>query len=408
MSPRSPKLKTLGYLCSEFPALSHTFISREISILEREGFTIHPASINQTRNLEKMGADDQARAKTTFYVKGVGKLKLLGTVFQYFLNLPRFFAVLFFALGLAWFKGPASLTKAVGYFLQAILLHSWARKKGLNHIHVHFANPAASVALIATRFGRLEFSLSVHGPDEFYDVERNSLRQKIEAAVFVRTIGHFCSSQLMRLSPLKFWNKFHIVRCGLYKDEFTPRPARSGKLKSILCVGRLCPSKGQAVLLDAAEVLLQKGLNFHFTLLGGGEYLETIREQVATRNLDKVFTVAGPVGHDRVKAELAATDLFVLPSFAEGIPVALMEAMAAGVPVVTTNITGIPELIDHGKSGWLTQAANSAQLADVLADLLEGKVDTAPVLQAAAEKIRTEYDVEANTKKLGQLFGGLK
>ena len=227
--------------------------------------------------------------------------------------------------------------------------HDWAGKNRIKHLHVHFANPAATVALIATKFGELEYSLSVHGPDEFYDVRQNSLREKIEAAVFVRCIGYYCRSQLMRLSPMDQWGKFHIVRCGIFKDEFAKRATSDRPLRKLLCVGRLCPSKGQAVLIEAAQRLRAKRLDFHLTLLGGGEDLEAIRAMVERLNLGEYISVAGPVGHSRVKEELEACDLFVLPSFAEGIPVALMEAMASGIPVLSTDLMGIPELVEHGE-----------------------------------------------------------
>jgi colanic acid/amylovoran biosynthesis glycosyltransferase len=401
---RSPPLKTLGYLCSEYPALSHTFISREIHLLEQEGFTIASATINPSKNVDKMGEWDQARARSTFCVKTTPKGRVLATLARYFLGLPRFFGTLGFAYKTAWLAGPKDLLKATGYFIQAVLLHDWARKAGVEHLHVHFANPAATVALIATRFGRLEFSLSVHGPDEFYDVEKNSIREKIEAAVFVRCIGYFCQSQLMRLSPVDQWSKFHIVRCGLHRGEFVPRPPRTGPAQTILCVGRLCPSKGQAILVQAAAALKARGRDFQLLLLGGGEDLELIRGIVARDGLTDRVTVAGPVGHSRVKLELARTDLFVLPSFAEGIPVALMEAMAAGVPVVSTNITGIPELIEHGVDGFLTPASHVDQLTDVLDQFLLGQVDTADLVTKAAAKVEALYDVDTNTKALGALF----
>lgn len=400
-------MRNLGYLCSEFPALSHTFISREIDILEQEGFRIYTASINPVKDLEKMEEGDKRRAQTTYYVKGTPKGRMAAVFLAHIVKLPRFLNVLSYSLHLAWLSGPRSLKKALGYFAEAILVDDWARARELTHVHVHFANPAATVALIATRFGRLEFSLSVHGPDEFYDVERNNLRDKIAAAVFVRCIGYFCRSQLMRLSPPDQWNKFHVVRCGLFRNEF-PSPSRiDGRVRNILCVGRVCPSKGQAVLVEAAKILRRKNLDFHLLMLGGGEDLETIRTLVARDGLTEVVHVEGPVGHERVREELARAAIFVLPSFAEGIPVALMEAMAAGVPAVSTRIAGIPELIEDGRDGFLVDASDVDGLAAVLEKLLLGKIDRESLRANAAAKIRSQYDVEENTRLLGALFESL-
>jgi glycosyltransferase involved in cell wall biosynthesis len=400
-------VRKLGYLCSEFPALSHTFISREITILEREGFEIATASINPTRDIEKLSDEDKARARATYCIKRTPKLKMLGLFLRYALRPRRFAAALGLSLRLAWLGGPRNLVKALGYFFQAILLHSWAQKNGISHVHIHFPNPAATVALVATRLGDFAFSLTVHGSDEFYDVERYILREKFRAAVFVRCIGYYCRSQVMRLTPTEQWPKLHVIRCGLFADEFTPRPERGARSGEILCVGRLCPSKGQALLIDVAEILETKGLDFQIVLLGGGEDLDMIKSLVRERNLERRVTVAGPVSHQRIKEELEKADLFVLPSFAEGIPIALMEAMAEGVPVVSTAITGIPELIDDGEDGILVQASNIEQLSAVIEAFLRDQIDTKRLVEKAIAKVRTQYDVEKNTRELGALFEAL-
>jgi colanic acid/amylovoran biosynthesis glycosyltransferase len=400
-------LKRLGYLCSEFPALSHTFISREIAILEREGFKIVTASINPTKDIEKLSEEDKIRARETYCVKRTPKLKMLGLFVSYALRPRRFTVALAFSLKLAWLGGPRSLIKALGYFFQAILLHAWAKSNDLSHVHIHFPNPAATVALVATRFGDFAFSLTVHGSDEFYEVERYILREKFRAAAFVRCIGYYCRSQVMRLTPTEQWPKLHVIRCGLFQDEFSPRPERAALPKEILCVGRLCPSKGQALLIDVAEILEAKGLDFQIVLLGGGEDLDMIKRIVAERGLERRVTVAGAVSHQRIKEELEKADLFVLPSFAEGIPIALMEAMAAGVPVVSTAITGIPELIDDGEEGVLVQASNVEQLSSVIEAFLRDQLDARRLVEKAIAKIKSQYDVEKNTRQLGALFEAL-
>lgn len=398
------KPMVLGYLCSEFPALSHTFISREIAVLRKEGFRIVTASINAARDVGKMGKEDQEFARTTYCVKTTPLLRIAALLFRYMFRPKPFCSALALSAGLAWRSGPRDLGKAIGYFVEALLVHDWARRNEVTHVHVHFANAAATVALIATRFGSLEYSMSVHGPDEFYDVQRNNLREKIIASAFVRCISFYCRSQLMRLSPVDQWNKLHIVRCGIFNDEFRWRAGRPAITRNILCVGRLCPSKGQAILVEAAGILASRGLDFHILFLGGGEDLEAMISMVERKGLAARIAMAGAVGHERVTEELAACDLFVLPSFAEGVPVALMEAMASGIPVVTTGITGIPELVEHGIDGILVQPSNSSQLADALEPFLRGRIDVASMTAKAAEKVRAEYDVETNTRKLGELF----
>jgi len=401
-------MKTIGYLCSEYPGLSHTFISREIEVLERRGFVIHTASINPTRNAESLGPEDRLRASSTYVLKSTPRPRILLLLLRAGLrNPPRFVSILLYCLGLTWLSGPARLDKSLGYFVQAALLHDWARRMDIKHVHVHFANPASTVALLAARFGDLDFSLSVHGPDEFFDVERNNLRQKVEAATFVRCIGYFCRSQLRRITPFQAWPRLHIVRCGLHAGEFVQRPFRAGAARRLLCVGRVCPAKGQAVLVDAAILLSERGHDFRLVFLGGGEDLEALRIKVQESGLSGKIELAGPVGHARVKEELALADLFVLPSFAEGIPVALMEAMAAGVPVVSTAIAGIPELIEHGTEGFLTRPSDHFQLADTIEGFLRGEVDTQAIVAKAAAKVSSEYDADRNTEALACIFEGL-
>jgi colanic acid/amylovoran biosynthesis glycosyltransferase len=220
----------------------------------------------------------------------------------------------------------------------------------------------------------------------------------------VRCIGFFCRSQLMRITPIEQWNKFVIIRCGLFRGEISRRPQKVGEPRNILCVGRLCPSKGQAILVSAADELRRRGLRFNILFLGGGEDQDAIQRQIADLSLSDCITLAGSVGHDRIKEELAKADVFVLPSFAEGIPIALMEAMAAEVPVISTAIAGIPELIEHGKEGILVRASDSSGLADAIESILSGEADTRPMLDRAAEKVRSEYDVETNSRELGEIF----
>jgi colanic acid/amylovoran biosynthesis glycosyltransferase len=401
-------LKRFGYLCSEFPALSHTFISREVAILEQEGFTVFTASINPTKHPEKLGPADAAYAKTTFCLKTTPRPLILARLSRYCVRPRRLLAALGTSLRLFWFDGPRQLGKALGYFTQAILLHNWACGHGVHHVHVHFANPAASVALVATRFGGLEFSLSVHGPDDFSDVRRNNLPVKVREAVFVRCIGHFCRSQLMRFTPIDLWPKISIVRCGVFRDEFTRRPSPRGPARRILCVGRVCPSKGQAILLEAAALLRDRGLDFELLFLGGGEDLESLREKAVHMGLAGVVTFAGPVGHAQVKEELSRADLFVLPSFAEGIPIALMEAMASGVPAISTFIAGLPELIEDGKSGFLTRPSDATHLAGTIESILRGREDLEPILARAADTVRERYDAARNVRELASIFAALE
>lgn len=396
----------IGYLCSEYPALSHTFITREIRVLEQLGLSIEPCSINPTKFPEKLETVDREYASRTTVIKATGKGRLLGLVLGAFLT-PSGWRSLRSAWRLCVQRGPRDRVKALGYWIQALALDDWARRRQVGHVHVHFANPAATVALIALSLGRLEMSLSVHGPDEFFDIERNLLREKIQASRFVRCISHYSRSQLQRLVPSSLWDKFVLVRCGIYHDEFPFRGVVSDD-KLVVCVGRLSPAKGQAVLLQASRLLLDRGWKFRVALLGAGDDEPALREAVARLHLESTVEFRGPVAHSEVVEVLSKAAVFVLPSFAEGVPVALMEAMAAGVPVVSTRIMGIPELIEHGVEGLLTPASDVEGLAGALEALWKGDIEVPSMIRRAREKVEQNYDVERNTAQLATIFRGLE
>jgi glycosyltransferase involved in cell wall biosynthesis len=253
--------------------------------------------------------------------------------------------------------------KALFYFAEAAPLVTWMNKVGADHLHVHFANPAATVALIASKYGLFDYSISVHGPDIFDNIRANLLPEKIEKASFIRCISDYSRSQLMRWSAPKHWDAFHIVRCGIHPDVYQPRPDPRNDILHILCVGRLVAAKGQLILLKACEQLKKEGIPFRLTFVGDGEDRPQLEKERIERGLQEEVTFTGAVGQDAIHSYYDQADLFVLPSFAEGVPVVLMEAMAKEIAVISTRITGIPELIEHDVDGVLVPPSNVDALA---------------------------------------------
>jgi hypothetical protein len=214
-------MKKILYLCSEYPGLSHTFIDKEIDALKKNKFKVLTASINFPKNYEKFNEDYINRTKKTYYIKNENKIKILSLILKYKIKSPlTFIKTLKFAYNISFKNGVKNFKKFIGYFVEAILLHNYMKKNSVKHVHIHFANPASTVAMIAKRFGDIEYSISAHGPDIFYNAKENLLKEKIEDAKFIRTISHFCNSQLMRESNPKYWNKFNIVRCGIDLNQF--------------------------------------------------------------------------------------------------------------------------------------------------------------------------------------------
>lgn len=395
----------LIYFCSEFPGISHTFIFREIEMLKDSGFEILTASVNFPHHTDKMSSREQALSAQTVYLKRTSAEEIARTLFLGFLKNPlMIFGMIRGAIVLVLMKGPKSFKKSIGYFIEAVLLVDMAQKRNVRHVHVHFANPAATVALIASRSRKIRYSLSIHGPDVFYDIEKNLLREKIDAAAFVRCISHYCRSQLCRLIPYKDWSKLVIIRCGVDPTVFSPRPVPENKTPQLLCVGRLTRNKGQHVLIEACARLKETATPFHLTFVGDGEDLESLRHQASMAGLEKEVTFAGALGQDALKAVYRTATVFILPSFAEGVPVVLMEAMAMEIPVISTCITGIPELVESGKDGILTTPADSETLFRKIKLLIEEPLLCSRLGKQARKKVMGDYDLAENCRSLVALF----
>ena len=291
------------------------------------------------------------------------------------------------------------------YFMEALLLGRWMGAEGLDHLHVHFATPASTVGLIAAKIFPISFSITVHGPDEFYDVPGYRLPEKIAGASFICTIGNFARSQLMKVSPPPQWTKFEVAPLGVDPEHFAPRPIRrEAHSFELICVGRLVPAKGQHVLIAAVSRLLSDGRNLCLRLVGDGPDRQALMEDVAARAMGASVIFEGPVNQARIRSFYQSADLFVLPSFAEGIPVVLMEAMAMEIPVVTTFVNGIPELIRHGIDGWLVAPSDEEGLAAAIAALMDDAELRERLGQAGRRRVIDRYDLERNTRHLAQIY----
>lgn len=395
----------LIYFCSEFPGISHTFIQREVETLRESGFEISTVSVNPPRYPEKMRASDKHLATETVYLKQTPLNKTLLTLVLLALQMPiRIIRMAWASTFLAMLKGPRSLKKALGYFVEAALLVHVAQQRNARHIHVHFANPAATVALIASRCGAVAYSLSIHGPDVFYNVDSNMLREKLAGATFIRCISHYCRSQLCRLMPHRDWSKLHIVRCGIDPENFSPRPVPGNDIFKLLCLGRLTANKGQHVLIDACIRLKEAALPFQLTFAGDGEDRSFLEHHASALGLTTVVHFTGAVDQDRVKALYESADIFVLPSFAEGLPVVLMEAMAMEIPVISTCITGIPELVDSEKNGILIPPGNPEMLFEKIKLLMHQPGLRRSLGKQARNTVVAEYDLADNCRRLADIF----
>ena len=396
----------IAYLVSTYPAVSHTFILREVQRLRAANFEIFMASINPpNRPASGMTTEEQEEAAASFYVKLEGIRGALRAHSAALLNSPKsYLAGLWFALKLGGID-PRRLVFAVCYFVEAVILGRWMESRGLRNLHVHFANAASTVGLIASRTFPIKFSLTVHGPDEFYDVRGFLLTEKLAGASFACCIGQFARSQLMKLSPPREWDKFEVAPLGVDPTVFMPPPFRSGPdTFEILCVGRLVPSKGQYILIAAIRRLVKSRPNLRLRLVGDGPEREGLRQTIAANGLGQYVTLEGSVNQDRIRDFYRRADIFVLPSFAEGIPVVLMEAMAMEVPCISTFVAGIPELIRNDIDGILVPPSDDLELAAGIQRLIDDSELRRRLGAAGRRRVIEKYDLDRNVAHLTEIF----
>lgn len=395
----------LGYLVSQYPAYSHTFILREVRGLRERGFTIAVASINAAdRPAARLTAIEREEHAETFYVKAAGAGGAFKVLLKNLFRRPRrLLAGLRFGCKLGGWDIRRQLYN-LAYFAEALLVGDWLERRGLTHLHAHFATPAATVGLLVRRMFPVTYSITVHGPDEFYDAPGYYLPQKIAGADFVLCIGFYAQSQLMKLSPPAQWGKFAVTPLGVDPDAFAPRPAPQNNIFEILCVGRLVAAKGQHILLQAAALLVQQGRQLRLRYVGDGPDRASLAQAITAQSLQDSVILEGAVDQDRIREFYRQADVFCLASFAEGIPVVLMEAMAMTVPCVTTCITGIPELIEHGREGLLVMPSDVAGLAAALARLQDDPVLRETLGRQGREKVLSHYHLPHNLDRLAATF----
>ncbi len=395
----------MAYLISRYPAVSHTFILREIERLRQLGFEIGVASVNAPdRSNEKMTRQERDEQACTYYIKRHGLRGAVAAHLRGWLRPASYLNGLAYALKLGGWN-LKSILFGFFYFTEALMIARWMKNNHFEHLHVHFATAAANVGLVLKAFHPCTLSFTVHGPDEFYDAKGQWLSEKIAAVDFLVCIGRFARSQMMQLSPGRHWHKFEICPLGVDPDLFIPTSHKDTEDPfTILCVGRLTPAKGQRVLIEACRLMQDRKLDFRLVMVGAGPDEADLKARVMELGLAPLVEFTGPLNQDQVMKHYARADAFALPSFAEGIPVVLMEAMASGVPCVTTRITGIPELIRDGVDGLLVTPSDSNELADALEALMRDPELRQDLAREGRARVLAEYDLNHNVERLAGVF----
>ena len=397
----------IAYLCSQYPAVSHTFINREIEQILKQEIQVHPFTMRPGKFLKGAAPFVIEQDRVTFCIHKQWPWRMIAAWLVQFARKPIGFIVgFFYALRLQQGR-PKETLWAVFHFLEAVVLARVMEKRGISHVHVHFAGPEAAVALYAHRAFGLSYSLTLHGPDVFYNVALGNLKTKLSQAAFIICISHFARGQALRLLGAKGLKRTHIVRCGVDPNQFKPvkraEPFEDRPF-TMVCTGRLTPTKGQALLILACAALAAENFSFRCILIGPGDDRPNLEALIEEHKLGEHVILTGALPQHGVREQLERADLFVLPTFAEGVPVVLMEAMAMEIPCVTTRVAGIAELIDHEHDGWLIHSGDPVSLTHHLRMLMKDPNQLEAVGKRARAKVIDLYHIEKNGARLAQIF----
>lgn len=391
----------IAYVINQYPKVSHTFIRREILALERQGFDILRIALRGW-DAELADEEDRQERARTRYVLHKGANALLWAVFRTLLKTPRhFFSALALAIRMSRGAGrplPYHLT----YLAEACRILPWLKYFGATHVHAHFSTNSAEVAMLVNVLGGPPYSFTVHGQVELYF---GGLEEKVRRAAFVVAISSFGRSQLYHKIEHAHWHKVKVVHCGLEPAFYTVESVPIATTPRLVCVGRLSREKGQLLLIEAAYRLAVKGIGFELVLAGDGEMRAEVESLITRYGLAKQVRITGWISSHQVRKEILAARGLVLPSFSEGLPVVIMEAMALRRPVLATYVGGIPELVQQGENGWLFPAGSIADLAAAMEDcLIKSPSELQRMGDVSFIRVLMRHSIDTESTKLANLF----
>ncbi len=359
----------LAYLINQYPGISHTFIRREIEAMERRGAPILRYAIRSSAN-GLIAEEDRREAERTRYLVGTSPAAIAGAILESAFARPAACLKALIAAARIGIGSDAGLVRHFLYFAEALALSSWLRRDGADHVHAHFGTNSATVAMLAARVSGIGYSLTVHGPEEFDRAPKIALAEKIRRASFVIAVSSYGRSQLRRLVEPKHWDKIVIVPCGVDNSFYAGEPKPIASANRFVAVARLSEQKGILTLIEAAGKLRRGGRRFRLTIIGDGELRAAVETAIAREGVKAEVTLAGWKTPAEVRHAIEDAGVFVLPSYAEGLPVSIMEAMSLARPVISTFVAGIPELVVSGETGWLTPASDAEALANAMTEAM--------------------------------------
>lgn len=391
----------IAYLTPLYPKVSHTFIRREILALERQGFDILRISLRGWDD-ELVDEEDKQERAHTRYVLQDGAFALLWATLRTLLMTPRRFLSAF-ALAIRMGRSAKrQLPYHIVYLAEACRILPWLKSFGATHVHAHFSTNSAEIAMLANALGGPPYSFTVHRQVE---LSFGGIDEKVCRAAFVVAISSFGRSQLYHQIEYTHWHKVKLIHCGLEPAFHNVTPVPPPSARRLVCVGRLCAQKAQLLLVEAAHLLARKGIEFELVLAGDGEMRAAVEDLITRYGLDRQIRITGWISSNQVREEILAARGLVLPSFDEGLPVVIMEALALRRPVLATYVAGIPELVLSGKNGWLFPAGSIDDLAAAMEDcLLKSPDELQKMGDAGYLRVMERHSIDTEAAKLAELF----
>ena len=394
----------IAYLINQYPTVSHSFIRREILALERRGIEVMRITLREW-DAGLLDAENQLERERTHCVLCAGASALFIAGGRILLTRPlRLLQALILTFRISG-RAERPLPIHLIYLAEACYIALLLRAAGVEHLHAHFGTNSAEIAMLVHVLGGPPWSFTIHGTESFDNPRSTGLKAKVQNCAFAVAVSTYGRSQLYRLVRHQLWRKVQIVHCGLKSSFFAAASRPVSAIRRLVCVGRLSEEKGQLLLVEAAHRLAARGIEFEIVLAGDGVLRTVIEELINHHNLQERVRITGWISGEQVREEIMAARALVLPSFAEGLPIVIMEAMALCRPVIGTFVGGIPELVRPGENGWLVPAGDVEALADGMRACLEASADTlARMGELAQQRVRERHSVDTEAAKLGKLF----
>ena len=390
----------IGYVTSHYARASDTFIRNEVVELRARGHTVDTFSMRRPEEPGPPSPAVAAEQAGTCYILSVPKGTLLAAIVRTAASRP---GPVWRALKTAMRVSPTGIRPRamhLAYFLEGVFLASRLLERRIQILHNHIAENSATVAMLASEVSGVPFSMTVHGPGIFWHPDRWALSEKIARAVFTACISEFCRSQCMVHSRLADWPKLKVIRCGVGREFERIVASTPPEAPRLLFVGRLCQEKGLPLLMEAMRRFVAAGGRCELAVIGDGPLMPYVRSFVEANGLRDAVRLLGWRGSVEVADELSRSRALVLPSLAEGLPVVIMEALAAGRPVITTAIAGIPELV-RADNGWVVAPGSVDELVDAIAAATGAAIETVRAMGSnGAARVRERHSLDAEVDKL--------